>query len=147
MVQVMNINTKYFGNVEYSENDVINFSTGIFGFEEFSKYILIKFDGENHAMFCLQGIENDAPVFIVFNPFEIVDNYMPVLSDSDLSELECDDDSSVEYYVIANIAQPMENTVINLKSPIAVNTVNKSAKQVIMDKYELRHPMFRKAEE
>jgi flagellar assembly factor FliW len=143
----MKINTRYFGDVEFSENDVINFPVGIVGFEQFDKYILIKFDEDNNAMFCLQGIDDGAPVFIVFNPFEIVDNYQPEISSADMNDIECTDESGVEYYVIANIAQPMENTVVNLKSPIAVNIANKHAKQIIMSKYELRHPMFTKTEE
>ena len=143
----MKINTKYFGDVEFEESDVINFPTGIFGFEQFSKYILIRFDDDNHTMFCLQGIEEGAPVFIVFNPFEIVDDYAPELTENDKADIECTNEDSAEYYVIANVTQPMENTVVNLKSPIVINSENKLAKQIIMDKYDLRHPMFKKTEE
>lgn len=143
----MKIETRYFGEVEFEEKDIINFPMGIVGFIEYKKYILINFESENYAMFCLQGIEEDAPVFIVFNPFEIVDDYQPQLSEADMQELDCSDENSLEYYVIANVANPMENTVVNLKSPIVVNTENKTAKQVIMDRYDLRHRMFKKTEE
>ena len=143
----MRIDTRYFGEIEFEENDIINFSSGIVGFEQFNKYLLIKFEDENNAMFCLHGIGEDAPVFVVFNPFEVGSDYEPVLSDSDKLDIKCSDENNVDYYVIANIKQPMENTVINLKSPIAVNTENRLAKQIIMDKYELRYPMFKKTEE
>lgn len=143
----MKIETRYFGEVEFEEKDIIKFPTGIVGFIEYEKYILINFKSENYAMFCLQGIEEDSPVFIVFNPFEIIDDYQPQISDADMRELNCSDEDSLEYYVIANVTNPMENTVVNLKSPIVVNTENRLAKQVIMNRYDLRHKMFKKTEE
>lgn len=143
----MKVETKYFGDVEFDEKDIISFPSGILGFEEFNRYILIRFDSDNKMMFCLQGIDSGAPVFIVFNPFEIDSEYEPVMAENDLSEIECTDANTAEYYVIGRITQPMESSVVNMRSPIAVNPEKKMAKQIVMDKYDLRYPIFKKTEE
>lgn len=143
----MEINTRYFGVIEYQESDVIKFPVGIVGFEEYSDYILLRFAEDNQVMFCLQGIDEQAPVFIVFNPFEIVKDYEPILSETDMEELKCTSDENVDYYVIAKVGKSMQDTVVNLKSPIAINLENKLAKQIVMDKYELRCSIFEKTEE
>lgn len=42
----MKINTHQFGEVEYSEDLVINFAEGLFGFENLHKYLFIKTEDE-----------------------------------------------------------------------------------------------------
>ena len=47
----METNTKYFGTMPYTEDEVITFENGIFGFEENKRYLLIRFE-EDKQGFC-----------------------------------------------------------------------------------------------
>jgi len=50
----LNIQTKYFGEMEVSESDVINFPGGVFGFEGMKRFVIASFDDEDDGVLCLQ---------------------------------------------------------------------------------------------
>ena len=59
----MQIMTKYFFSIDYQEEEVISFENGIFGFEDYKKFILIPFDRDNNNICCLQSIEEETLAF------------------------------------------------------------------------------------
>ena len=80
--------------------------------------------------------------FILMNPFQLYADYTPVLSEEDRKLLNVSqEDDSVSYYVICVIRDPMDDSTVNLKCPIAVNIENREARQVILDNplYQFRH--------
>ncbi|WP_124066931.1 flagellar assembly protein FliW [Clostridium sp. E02] len=140
----MEIKTQYFGTVSYSENEMIYFPEGLYGFANLKKYVPLTFQENSDGLISLQSIENEKISFIIMNPFHLYSDYNPVLSEEDkvhLNASTCED--NVSYYVICVIQDSMENSTVNLKSPIAVNTESREARQVILENplYQFRHPL------
>ena len=69
------------------------------------------------------------------------DTYHPEISDTDRKTLGDPKDDDISYYCICVMKDSLEDSRINLKCPIAVNALTRSARQLILDQpgYELRH--------
>lgn len=139
----MNINAKYFGEISYEKKDAIQIINGLFGFEAYTNYLPLSFHDENDFMISLQSLEDETLSFILMNPFMIYPDYNPILSELDLKELEADSPDDISFYVISVIREPAENSTVNLRAPLAVNALNRKAKQVMLEQpeYDFRHTL------
>ena len=139
----MVVNTKYFGEMEVTEDDKIKFLEPLPGFEGLSDYIIIRFYDDSDSILCLQSTEDPELAFIIMNPFYVVENYAPSLSAEDTAALKVKDDTPLSFYAIAVVHDDWNDSTVNLKCPIAFNTENGLAKQLIMDdtSYSMRHPI------
>lgn len=144
----MDIKTRDFGNIKANEDDVIKFTEGIYGFEDYKEYVILK-DNPNDDIMYLQSINNEELSFVLIDPYSIVHFFKPSLNEEDLKELKVDDEADLKYLVIAIIREEIQDSVVNLKSPIAINPEQKIAKQVILQnlEYPLRYPIFSAEEE
>ena len=52
----MKLSTKYFGEIDYGDEDVIRFPQGIFAFEEEKEFLLLPFSGSDGTLLCLQSV-------------------------------------------------------------------------------------------
>lgn len=140
----MNISTKYFDDVSISEQDIIYFKEGIFGFEGFKKYIIIEFESGSDNLLCLQSIDDEELAFVLMNPFNLMSEYKPQLSDSDIEDLAIDENTEgVLYYVICVVKDSISESTVNMKCPIVINPKSKMAKQIILDseEYNFKHEL------
>lgn len=140
----MNISTKYFDDVSISEQDIIYFKEGIFGFENFKKYIIIEFESGSDNLLCLQSIDDEELAFVLMNPFNLMSEYKPQLSDSDIEDLDIDENTEgVLYYVICVVKDSISESTVNMKCPIVINPKSKMAKQIILDseEYNFKHEL------
>ncbi|WP_394523104.1 flagellar assembly protein FliW [Lacrimispora sp. JR3] len=140
----MEVQTQYFGTITCSEQEIIYFPDGLFGFTELKKYVPLAFQDNSDALISLQSLEDPNISFILMNPFQLYNDYSPVLSDEDKRLLDASyNEDNISYYVICVIHESMEDSTVNLKSPIAVNTDTRRARQIILDNalYKFRHPM------
>jgi flagellar assembly factor FliW len=121
------------------EEDIIDFTTGIYGFDDYKKYIILKDSPEDDIMF-LQSLDNMDLSFVLIDPYAIFIDYNPILNEDDLYELKSTGTAELKYLVIAIIKEDIKESVVNLKSPIAINPDNRTAKQVILqNEYPLRY--------
>ncbi|MFR3730913.1 flagellar assembly protein FliW [Lacrimispora sp.] len=140
----MEIKTQYFGTITCSEQEIIYFPEGLFGFTELKEYIPLAFEDNSDALISLQSLEDPTVSFILMNPFQLYTDYSPILSDEDKRLLDASyNEDNISYYVICVIHESMEDSTVNLKSPIAVNTNTRRARQIILDNalYKFRHPI------
>ena len=140
----MEIKTQYFGTIPCSEEEFIHFSDGLFGFSDLKKYVPLAFQDNSDALISLQSIEDPKISFILMNPFQLYSDYAPALSEEDSRLLDASyNEENISYYVICVIHDLMEESTVNLKSPIAVNTDTREARQIILDNplYKFRHPI------
>lgn len=138
----MEIQTQYFDTISCSENELIHFSDGLFGFIHLKNYVPLAFQDNSDALICLQSVEDFSVSFILMNPFQLYADYAPVLSEEDRKLLNVSqEDDGISYYVICVIHDSMDDSTVNLKCPIAVNVENREARQVILDNplYQFRH--------
>eukprot|EP00764_Aduncisulcus_paluster_P014918 gnl/Carplike_NY0171/9207_a12836_140.p1 GENE.gnl/Carplike_NY0171/9207_a12836_140~~gnl/Carplike_NY0171/9207_a12836_140.p1 ORF type:complete len:146 (+),score=9.53 gnl/Carplike_NY0171/9207_a12836_140:436-873(+) len=141
----MKIMNDFLGEVEYTEDDIIIFTEGIFGFEDFKEYVYISNPDPTFPFEWLQSIKNPDVSFIVTNPFLFVSDYDFNLPDSIIEKLEIKVIDDVSILSIVVIPDNPQDTTINLKSPVVVNKINRQAKQVILDEeFTLKHKIFTK---
>ena len=139
----MKIQTKYFGEIEYDQDDIVTFPVGMFGFEEEHEFLLIPFAGSCETLLSLQSLTSPALAFTVMTPFALLPDYSPELQPSELKALGVTESGELGYYVLCAVKDPIANSTVNLKCPVAINVDTRVARQVILesDRYEMRHPL------
>lgn len=143
----MLINTRDFGEVNISENEIITFPEGIYAFEDDHRYVLLSPCGENKYPMWLQSVDNSNVCFIVFNPFEFDEGYAVTIDDETVKNIEINGGSVLDYLVIAVIPGEYVDSTVNMKSPIVVNSDNNKAAQIIApENYPIKFPVFKKEE-
>lgn len=137
----MRLNTKYFGEISYEAEDVLEFPNGLFGFESEKQFLLLPFAGSDGNMLCLQSTRQSTPAFIAMNPFALKPDYAPVLSGEELRQLGAARSEDLCYYVMCVVREPVGESTVNLRCPVAVNPDLRRAMQVILDteEYHMRH--------
>lgn len=137
----MKTNTKYFGEMDYEANEIITFPEGLFGFEDENEYLLIRFDNEDDTLLALQSVKTPYLSFITLNPFRVMPDYEPYVSDEDLEFLDVNNQENVAIYTIAVVGDEVKDTTVNLKAPLVINPETKKGRQVILEDpaYTCRH--------
>lgn len=139
----MKADTKYFGQVDYQNTDVLHFENGLFGFEEEKQFLLIPFAGSAGNLLCFQSLTTSGLAFVAMNPFSLKPDYAPVLSPSELKAAGVERSQDLCWYALCVVRNPISQSTVNLKCPVVVNEDTRVAAQVILDdgSYEMRHPL------
>ena len=139
----MKLQAKYFGEIEYLEEDILTFPAGLFGFEEEHQFLLLPFDGSAGSLLCFQSVQTPALAFVAMNPFALLPEYTPVLQPGELKELGVADSQELGFYVLCVVKKPVADSTVNLKCPVAIHPQTRVARQVILEdtKYDMRHPL------
>ena len=137
----MQLDTKYFGRIDYAPEDVLTFPNGLFGFESENQFVMLPFAGSGGNMLCFQSTQSQTPAFIAMNPFALKPDYAPVLSDEELRVMEVDDSKDLCYYVMCVVREPVGASTLNLRCPLVINPDLRRGMQVILDTdtYHMRH--------
>lgn len=137
--------TRDFGKIEAPESDIVTFAQPIYGFEALRKYIFL-FDERSGTHFAwLQSVEEPEICFLLINPAVVDKTYAPTLPSQVKTLLG---EGTPEFWLIAVIAQPFENSTVNLKSPVVVNVEAGRGVQVILeDSFPIRFPLSQRGEE
>lgn len=124
----MKIKTTQFGEIEYTQDRVISFEAGLFGFEEYKKFLLIK--REEDLFFWLTSIDEPEIVFPLFGVNILDDNYPAA-------------EGNEPFAVVTLNSNPAEITV-NLKAPVYIDQELKVGQQKILDndKYAVDYNLF-----
>lgn len=137
----MVIKTKYFGSIEVSEQAIIHFPNGIFGFETEKEFALLSFTDEGDFMLCMQSVHDPFLAFTLLNPFPIMPDYRPRLLEDELRQMGVERSEDLCYYVLCRVSDPISQSSVNLRCPIVLNDITRQARQVILDEYEMRCPL------
>ncbi len=140
----METNTKYFGAMPYTEDEVITFENGIFGFEENKRYLLIRFEEDNAGLLCLQNLEDEQLAFVVANPFVFLPDYAPQVTEADLKKVGNPPMEETAFYTICVLQEDMKKSTTNLRCPLVINGTTRKAMQVILEdsSYDFKHPFY-----
>lgn len=141
MTETLKLQTKYFGEIEYEAGDVIHFPEGLFGFEEERGFLLLPFDGSGGGMLCLQSVQTPALAFVVLDPFTLKPDYAPELERGELKAFGVKEAGELGFYVLCAVKNPVSESTVNLKCPLVVHPETREARQIIMERYEMRHPL------
>ncbi len=136
----MLLKTHLFGEIEVKEEEVINFTKPILGFDDCTQYILVEKESI-FPTFWLQSVNNPRLAFPVVSPFSVNDDYSIKLQNHDLDDIRLKDINDVLVLTLMVVPQVLSSIRTNLRAPIIYNTVNKVAKQLILydDKYPVHY--------
>lgn len=139
----MKLQTKYFGVIDYQEQECLSFPAGLFGFEDETSFLLIPFEGSGHGMLCLQSTRTPGLAFVLLDPFCLAEDYSPVLQPQELSLMEASDIHELCFYVLCAVKEPVGESTVNLRCPVVVQPKTHQARQIIMDtqRYTMRHTL------
>lgn len=137
----MRIQTKYFGELQFEEQEVLTFPDGLFGFEGEKQFLLLPFSEEADFLLCLQSVTTPYLAFTLLNPFMLFPAYCPRPAREELDKLGVEQCEDLCYYVLCRVEKPVSNSMVNLKCPIVINDQTRQARQVILDEYDMRCPL------
>ncbi|HEY3913357.1 MAG TPA: flagellar assembly protein FliW [Verrucomicrobiae bacterium] len=122
--------------------EVIQLPLGLLGFERVKKYILLAKPGEEPFMW-FQMIEDAKKAFLVIQPYHVVPNYQPDISEQDVEFLDLINPAEALVLNIVTLRGHMKGTA-NLRGPIIINRRTLIGKQVIpvnAAQYAIKHPL------
>ena len=128
----MKTQTKYFGEIDYTKEELLTFEKGLFGFEDEQSFLLLPFSAAG-TMFSLQSVRTPELAFTLMHPFSIAPDYAPVLAKEDLHTLGVQQSEELYYYVLCTVNEPASESTINMKCPLAINPDTRRGLQVILD--------------
>lgn len=134
--------TRLFGHIEIDESQVITFMSGLPGFEDLNRFVLIVLE-KTRPFFWLQALDRDIALPLI-SPFDIEQNYAPVIDDSCLADLELAREEDLLVFAVAVIPAEVQQMTANLAAPILVNIANNRGCQVLTedDRYKIRQPIY-----
>ena len=124
----MKLQNKQFGEVEFTEENIIKFKNGLLGFEELNDFLLIK--TENDLFFWLSSVDQPELVFPLIG-LRLVDDSYPQEKEN-------------EAFGIVTLSNKLEETTVNLKAPVYISQDKKEGYQSIIDKdeYSVKYKLF-----
>lgn len=141
--KTMKIATKFLGEIEIEEQDILTFEHGLLGLENEKKFVLLPIDADL-PLAILQSIEHVEIGFVVAYPFAFKKDYSFDISEDDRNQLQIEKEENVLTYSIVTMKEKFQESTINLLAPIIVNMDKKRGKQIVLQDNKsnpLRYPM------
>lgn len=131
----MNLETRYFGEIEVDESMVINFEAGLPGFEDQHRFLILNnYDTDEAVPFMwLQSVDNPDLAFVISIPFFLRPDYEIDIPDDTVEKMGISSVEDVSVYTICRISGKVDDMMFNLKNPIIVNAKNHKAMQIAID--------------
>lgn len=141
---VIKFDSTRFGNLEITEDRVINFPGGVLGFPDARRFVMIDHEGDIPFKW-LQSVDEPELAFITINPLLIKEDYKLSINKSDIADIGKYEAESLAFLVILTI--PNDNpkgTTANLRGPLVINSDTKTAKQIVLqdDTYPVKYPLY-----
>ncbi|MFB7156996.1 flagellar assembly protein FliW [Lysinibacillus sp. NPDC056232] len=139
----MKIATKFLGDVEIVEQDILTFEHGLLGLEDQKKFVILPLDADL-PLAILQSIDRIEIGFVVAYPFAFKKDYSFDISEEDREQLQIEKEEDVLTYTIVTMKETFQDSTINLLAPVIINISAKCGKQIVLQdnkSYPLRYPM------
>ena len=143
----MRVQTKWFGEIEVSDEKIITFEKGIIGFEDWKKYTLV-YDAEKEedvSIVWLQAVDEPTLALPIMKPEIVYEAYDPIVEDEIINSLgENIKDAELMVFCALTVSQDLTKMTINLKAPIIINVDTMKGVQLIADNsdYQVRYPIY-----
>ncbi|QPQ32387.1 flagellar assembly protein FliW [Lysinibacillus sp. JNUCC 51] len=139
----MKIVTKFLGEIEIVEQDILTFEHGLLGLENEKNFVLLPVDADL-PLAILQSVDNAEIGFVVAYPFAFKKDYSFDISEDDREQLHIEKEEDVLTYAIVTMKETFQESTINLLAPLIINMDKKLGKQIVLQdnkSYPLRFPM------
>ncbi len=142
----MLVKTKYFGEIELTEEKIITLDRGLMGFEEYKRYTILydceKEGGTNIMWF--QSVEDQGLVLPMINPLIVKDDYNPVVEDELLVPLGEITEENLVILLTMTVPEDIKEMSVNLKAPVIINADTRKGVQIIVENqdYEVKYKVY-----
>lgn len=142
----MKIQTKYFGEIDLTEEKIITLDKGLMGFDEFKQYTILydceKEGGTNISWF--QSVDEPSLALPVINPLIVKDDYNPVVEDELLEALGDINEENLVILITMTVPENIKEMSVNLKAPIIINADTRKGAQIVVENqdYEVKYKIY-----
>ncbi len=132
-----------FGTLEINDDSVLTFPSGLLGFPESRRYVILDHDTEAPFKW-LQSLDEPALAFVIIDPDLLLADYHIQVPDDALAEVQGNEESDLATAVILTIpSEDPGRMTANLRGPLLMNQRTKLCKQLVLsDEFPTRHPLF-----
>ncbi len=127
----MKVKTRDFGEVEISESEVYRFTQPLFGFEEYTEFVIIHDEEIGEHIIWLQSLQEPGICFILMDPSGMSEAFTPELP---LEAEELLGQGSLLCWVVAVVPQNFNDSSVNLKCPVFINTDSHLGAQIMLER-------------
>lgn len=130
---MIKINTKRFGEMEFSEDSVVRVIGGLIGLSGYENFIIIRYQDDS-PFYWLQCVDEPELALVMVNPLLFKPDYDPPIPMSVTQELDIQGAGELSVFVIVTIpaGNPQDMTA-NLLGPLVVNPRSRRARQLVLD--------------
>ncbi|UQZ89783.1 flagellar assembly protein FliW [Deltaproteobacteria bacterium Smac51] len=130
---MIKINTKRFGEMEFSEESVVKVLGGLIGLSGHENFVIIRYQDDS-PFYWLQCVDDPELALVMVNPHLFKPDYDPPIPMSLNAELDIQAPGELSVFVIVTIpaGNPQAMTA-NLLGPMVVNPRSRRAKQLVLD--------------
>jgi flagellar assembly factor FliW len=127
--QPMIVHTSRFGQVQVTDDRLINFPKGLLGFPGQQRYVLIQPNDEGY-FFWLQAVDTPDLAFVVTDPTLFVPEYTVPIRPEQMAELGLHGMDDAQVLVIVN---KRGNTLTgNLQGPLVIHSTRRVGEQLVL---------------
>lgn len=142
----MLVKTKYFGEIELTDEKIITLDRGLFGFEEYKRYTILydcEKEGETNISW-FQCVDNQALALPVINPLLVKEDYNPVVEDELLKGVGEITEENLVILLTMTVPADVKEMSVNLKAPIIINADTRKGAQIIVENrdYEVKYKIY-----
>lgn len=136
----MNVNTSRFGTVEVDAKRIIEFSSGLLGFRNAKRFVLLQPDPDG-AFRWLQSVDEPELAFVVTDPGLFVTGYEVPIRREQMAALDLGSIDDAQVLVIVN--RYGQSLTGNLQGPLVINTKSRAAQQLVLSdqRWATRHKL------
>ena len=139
----MEFSSTRFGTLEVPDASILTFPTGILGFPDWTRYVIL--DHDTDAPFkWLHCIEESSLAFVILDPALFHADYRIEIPAEALAEIRGTAADALTLAVILTIPSDDPGRITaNLRGPLLMNPGTRLCKQMVLsDEYPTRYPVF-----
>ena len=139
----MNIASTRFGILNFPAEALLTFPSGLLGFPEWTRYVMLDHDTEAPFKW-LHCAEEGSLAFVIIDPALFNQNYQVSISPEARLEVEGNETDELSLLVILTIRSDDPSAVTaNLRGPLLMNPRTRLCKQLVLSEdYPTRYPVF-----
>jgi flagellar assembly factor FliW len=139
----MTYHSSRFGSFDINEESVLTLPSGLLGFPDQHRYVILDHDTEAPFKW-LQSLDEPALAFVIIDPALFLSNYRIELSREAMAEVHGEKIEEMSTAVILTIpSEDPGRITANLRGPLVMNPRTKLCKQLVLsDEFPTRHPLF-----
>jgi flagellar assembly factor FliW len=137
------VHSTRFGDLDIAGHVVLTFPSGILGFPDWTRYVILEHHTEAPFRW-LQCLDEPDLAFVIMDPALFKPDYQLSAPPDTLSEIQCSAPEDLGVVVILTIPSEDPSTITaNLRGPLLISHRTRLGKQLVLtDDFPTRYPLF-----